>query len=359
MRAARFALLLVLAAPSLAIAAGIGANTSQYIKSRHKPAARAAWKAVDPALASSSLRAVKFAGCGVDNAHALDAITAALRSSPMQPEYALAVVPGSSEGMGHHVAWQQGGGGDSHWVEPNFRSRLRHAFLLLLDGAVGAILISGGSIDAAHPDYNEAVYGYRELISEYGALYKSRTGGKLEDHVVVDPFAIHSEVNVRNGDRLTRLLGLDRNIVVTETGSMKRQGWWFTNAIGGFGLHCEKALGFKLGDMEELAGAPVLKNYAPKSEKDHNGVAPAQYLNSAGSHPEVSYIQSAKPPKKGEAVDTVAIAHFNLATTAQLMAGGDARWDLGQKDAEFGAKTYEPDVNAVNAACGSLGKKLK
>ena len=358
MRAARFALLLLLlAAPSLAIAAGIGVNTSQYIQSKHKPAARPAWKAVDPALASSSLRAVKFPGCGVDNAHALDAIAAALKANPTQPEYALAVVPGSSEGECHHCAWPQRGGGDSHWVEPNFRSRLRHAFLLLLDGAVQAIFISGGSIDGDHADYNEAVYGYRELISEYGALYQSRTGGKLADHVVVDPFAVHSEVNVRNGDRLTRLLGLDRNIVVTETGSMKRQGWWFTHPIGGFEGMCEKRFGHRLGEMEELGGAPVFKNYAPKSEKDHHGVTPAQYLNSAGSHPEVDYIQSAKP--KGEAVDTVAIAHFSLATTAQLMGGGDARWDLGQKDAEFGSKTYKPDVAAVNAACGSLGKKLK
>ena len=55
----------------------------------------------------------------------------------------------------------------------------------------------------------------------------------------------------------------------------------------------------------------------------------------------------------------MAIAHFSLASLAQLMSGGDARWDLGQKDPEFGSKTYKPDVASVNAACGKLGSKLK
>ena len=59
------------------------------------------------------------------------------------------------------------------------------------------------------------------------------------------------------------------------------------------------------------------------------------------------------------AVDTVVIAHFNLRSTSELMAGGDAHWDLGQKDPEYGKKSYAPDFPKVDAACKALGGKLK
>jgi hypothetical protein len=337
-------------------------NVSKYIlkptwASRPRPPRRPEWRGADGRLRSSAIYRFQLDACGVANARAIDRLLAFLRTGPRN-ELALAVVPGSSEGACHHCAWPQRRPGDPHWVEPNFRSRLRHAFLLLLEGVVHSVLISGGSIDKDFPAYNEAIYGFREMVSEYGRRFAERVGGDLAERLIVDPWAIHSEVNVRNGDRLTRLLGLDRNAIVTEVGSMKRQGWWIVetgNAPWSFNAHAKRRFGFRLGDFAELGKAPVLKRYAPRKVADLRGVRPAQYLNSAGSHPEIEYVKSGSGAK---AVDTAVIGHWNLRALDELMQGGDDRWDLGRKDKEFGRRPMlSPDLARIGGACRTLGRR--
>jgi hypothetical protein len=339
-------------------------NASKYIlkptwMSKPKPKRRPDWVGPNASLRTSQIYKLKIEACGVDNARAIERLVAFLKTKSRN-EFALAVVPGSSEGACHHCAWPQRKPKDPHWVEPNFRSRLRHAFLLLLEGVVHSVLISGGSIDKRHPAYNEAIYGFKEMVSEYGRRFAERVGGNLADRLIVDPWAIHSEVNVRNGDRLTRLLGLDRNVIVTEVGSMKRQGWWIVESGGSaivwsFRATAKRKFGFEIGDFAELGKAPVFKRYAPKSVPDRLGVRPAQYLNSAGSHPEIEYIRSGSG---AEAVDTAAIGHWNLRSLGELMQGGDARWDLGKRDKEFGrAVMLPPQLDRVGQACRTLSKR--
>ena len=347
-----FALVSLTLAAAPALAGPVGANVSRYITSSSKPPARPKWAGPAAALLASPIAQFDLPECGVNNRRALDNLVAFLRTNPSM-EYPLAVVPGSSEAACHHCAWIRKA--DPHWVEPNFRSRLRHAFILLLEGVVHTVVISGGSIDPAHPEYNEAVFGARELISEYSAAFAKNvdhSGDKLEDRVIVDPWAIHSEVNVRNGDRLTRLLGLDRNLVVTEVGSIKRQGWYFVHhgAPLAFDHRAKNMFGFALGQFEETDGAPPLKHYLPRNQPDLNGVHPAQYTNSAGNHRELAYVQ--------DGVDTSAIAHWGLRSYKELVDGtGGQRWDVAESEAA--SKDYKPlapDRTKVGRSCATLGR---
>jgi len=335
--------------------ADVARLSSNITSASIRPPARPRWPGPQGDLRAAPIYSFALAPCGVDNRRAIENLLAWLRKGPKN-EYAVALIPGSSEALCHHCSWTRNSR-DPHWVEPNFRSRLRHAFLLLLEGIVHTVVISGGSIDKEHKEYNEAIFGLREMVSEYGARFKQRAadglGDRIEDRLIVDPWAIHSEVNVRNADRLTRLLGLDRNLIVTEVGSIKRQGWYFVNHNTPFAFdHRTKGqFGFEFGEFEELGKAPVLKRYAPKSVLDRNGVRPAQYLNSAGSHPEIEYV-----PK---GVDTAAIAHWKLPTLQLLMDSKRApRWDVAEKEAkERGFKPLPPDLAAVGRSCSTLKRR--
>lgn len=341
-----------LAAPVFA-ANPIAANVSRYISSSSsRPPARPAWPGPSADLAASPIASFQLDDCGVNNRSALDNLLAFLKAKPLM-EYPVAVVPGSSEGACHHCSWTRKQ--DPHWVEPNFRSRLRHAFILLTEGVVHTVVISGGSIDKDHPEYNEAVFGFRELISEYGGRFVKNLDGshdRLEDRVIVDPWAIHSEVNVRNGDRLTRLLGLDRNLVVTEVGSIKRQGWYFVHHSMPFAFdHRAKSMfGFSLGQFEETDGAQPLKHYQPRNVVDRVGTHPAQYTNSAGNHPELEYVK--------QGVDTSAIAHWGLRSLRELTARGGQRWDVGDAEAHgAGFVQLAPDKAAIGKSCKTLQRR--
>ena len=347
-------LALLLASPAgLGAAPPLAADVSRYITSSgDRPPKRPAWKGPLPGLESSPLNHYASGRCGVDNERAIANLLAFLKTHPIN-EYALAIVPGSSEARCHHCSWTRAD--DPHWVEPNFRSRLRHAFLLLQEGVVHSAFISGGPIDKDHPEYDEAVFGFREMVSEYSGRFHPAGGSKykLADRIVVEPWAIHSEVNIRNGDRLTRLLGLDRSLVVTEVGSIKRQGWYFVHhgAPLAFDHRAGGQFGYRLGEFEELGVAPVFKRYAPKSMPDRLGVRPAQYLNSAGSHPEIEYI-----PK---GVDTAAIAHWKLRSANELFDHQPGRWDFGAKEIADLAKDPKwmplvPNQDALGKACATL-----
>jgi hypothetical protein len=343
----------MIALAALLLAAPIAADVSKHIDG-DKPGPRPAWAGPSSQLKSSPIHSFELGACGVHNARAIDNLVAFLRTHPKM-EYALALVPGSSEAACHHCSWTRKD--DPHWVEPNYRSRLRHAFLLLYEGVVHTLVISGGSIDPQHPEYNEAVFGFRELISEYGGRWPKNADGshdKLEDRIIVDPWAIHSEVNVRNADRLTRLLGLERNLIVTEVGSIKRQGWYFVHHTAplAFDHRASGQFGFSLGEFGELGGVPVFQRYDKRSQVDSKGVHPAQYTGTGGGHPDFDYIP--------HGVDTAAIAHWQLRSLNELMDGGGQHWDLGKneiaenlsKDPHW--KPLMPDSAKVGHSCTSL-----
>ena len=175
------------------------------------------------------------------------------------PEFWVALVPGSSEANGHHRAWVPKSPDDT-LVEPEYCARLRHAYRLLDAGIVSYVMVSGGSIDDAAPDYNEGLRGRQQLLDECAGAFASSPssgGDALASRVIVDPFAIHSVSNVRNADRVAAFLGLDRLLVVTTSGFAK-QGWWLTNdpLIGSFNSACNSQLGYRLGTFTQLDPGP-------------------------------------------------------------------------------------------------------
>ncbi|HEX3479204.1 MAG TPA: hypothetical protein VHT91_29470, partial [Kofleriaceae bacterium] len=64
--------------------------------------------------------------------------------------------------------------------------------------------------------------GYQHVLDTYEAhwnrVVRPHSGDELRSRLLVDPFAIHSETNIRNCDRLCAHLGLDRNLIATTFG---------------------------------------------------------------------------------------------------------------------------------------------
>ncbi len=336
---------------------GLAANVSNHIiSSKKRPSRPAAWHGPEIYLRDSSIYALNVSHCDVDNARAIERLLTFLRTNPRM-EYPLVVVPGSSEGAGHHTAWPQRKPDDRHWVDPNFRSRLRHAFLLLLRGVAHTVLISGGSIDAAHNEYNEAIYGLRAMLSEYAGRFPASLG-PLSERLIVDPWAIHSEVNVRNGDRLARLIGLDRNLIVTEAG-LFHQTWWFVRSGDktipwSFDHAFANSMGYAPGELQDLNDAPIFQRFAPPYEKDRSGKLPGFWINSAGRTPEIEYVHSSSG---AFATNTAVIAHWGFASLRTL---GDERWDLGPRDKDFKRSPIPPpNFDRIGKACESLRTKLR
>jgi N-acetylmuramoyl-L-alanine amidase len=240
-----------------------------------------AWTAADlPGLRASSI----YLDSDDDNATVLDQFVRDLPAEPNR-EFWIALVPGSSEAKGHHKAWVPPANDDPQrpaLVEPEFKSRLDHAFRLLDEGVVRYILVSGGAVDESAPDYVEGRRGRAQLISDHADDWtrspESRgAGDALGSRVIVDPFAIHSVSNIRNCDRLTALLGLDRNLIVTTAGTFS-QGWWFTHDpwLGSFDDACTSQLGYTLGQFERISPGPSGGNTFGTGKDDNpNIVAPA------------------------------------------------------------------------------------
>jgi hypothetical protein len=196
---------------------------------------------------------------GADNRTPLDRLLQ--RDLPSRPftEFWIALVPGCSEQNGHHRAFVPQKPGDP-LVEPEFLARLHHAYRLLDNDIVQAMVISGGSVDAQAPDYNEALRGREQLLRDRAGDFTSSPaarGDSLASRIIADPFAIHSVSNVRNAARLAILLGLDRLLVVTTKGLFK-QGWWLTGRppIGSFTQAAEAQVGYDLGAFELLDPGP-------------------------------------------------------------------------------------------------------
>jgi hypothetical protein len=176
------------------------------------------------------------------------------RTMGVPREFWIVTVPSSSEQRGHHTAWDRfpdevDGAGHQviHWVEPEYQARLRHAYLLLACGIARYVFISGGSIDPTKPWWNDALAGFQHMIDTYADHWSSLPGSitagidghahELKQRLIVDPWAIHSETNIRNGSRLSAALDLERTLISTTYGGKAAQGQWFT--MGGFSAWCE------------------------------------------------------------------------------------------------------------------------
>lgn len=208
---------------------------------------------------------------GPANARALDAF-ARERNTVAPRDLWLAVVPGASEQWGHHRAPPARSDADGTRVSDQFLSRIDHAMSLLTRDVVRYVLISGGSVDARRPEYNEALRGRAALLARHAARW---TGpGALQDRVLVDPVACHSTTNLRNAARLAVQLGLDRVVIATSMPptpilwprllpliGQTNQGWYFLHhRVSTFDWRCRRTLGYALGCFEWFApdGTPAI-----------------------------------------------------------------------------------------------------
>jgi hypothetical protein len=164
-------------------------------------------------------------------------------------------VPGTSEQWGHHKAPPPDVEAGGARLSDEFRKRLDDASALLQAGAVRFILVSGGAVDPDRPHYVESERGREYLLETYASSWPE---GDLSDRILVDPLALHSTTNVRNADKLSVDLGLNRNLVVTTmpTGSTlsaadyATQGFYFLfHKVSSFDARCQADLGYVLGEF--------------------------------------------------------------------------------------------------------------
>lgn len=182
-----------------------------------------------------------------DHSTVVDKLLGELEVAFTSQEFWIVNVPSCSEQIAPHRAWNRAPepdpGGSRHWVEPEYRAKLRAAYLLLASGIARYIFISGGEIDteaAYHQPsgpiypYIDALFGKQELLELYRSHWNSvprafrrdlrtpDTGvgalDPLEMRILVDPYALHTETNVRNCDRFCAHVGLDRNLIATSFG---------------------------------------------------------------------------------------------------------------------------------------------
>jgi hypothetical protein len=199
------------------------------------------------------------------------AITLFLTERTTQPDRDLwlALVPGTSEQWGHHKAPPLGIEARGTRLSNEFRHRLDDAWSLLEAGVVRFILVSGGAVDPDRPDYIESERGRDHLLQTYAARWHE---GDLPARILVDPLALHSTTNVRNADKLSVDIGLNRNLIVTTmpTGATltaadyATQGFYFLfHKISTFDARCRSDFGYALGEfsLHESAsrtGTPVI-----------------------------------------------------------------------------------------------------
>jgi len=297
------------------------------------------------ALTATELFKFSIPACGISNTVAINRLINWLRTGPRN-EYALALVPGTSERTGHHSAWVSAPI-DSHWVEPEYRARLRQAYLLLREGIVHSLVLSGGSIDFNHQEYNEAVSGYREMIAAYAADFRRSAaahGDTLQQRIIVDPYAFHSWTNPRNTDRLSLWLGLDRNLIVTTAGD-NTQGWWYVN-------HDHVAHTWLTGSIRFVALDGISRSklgYTLGSFGQLGGPTTSVFGTGESSRPVLPLVRNYRrlvrgAPADGAFISTMAIAHWNL--NPETMR--DPKWDVGANEHDG----WPPDKSAIAAACG-------
>lgn len=167
-------------------------------------------------------------------------------ASGVERRYWLALVPGTSEQWGHHKAPPLG-----VMVSDEFATRLDRAADLLTRGEIAFIVVSGGSVDAERPDYNEAERGRAYLIER----------GVAAQRVFIDPYAEHSTTNVRNADKLAVQLGLDRILIITTMpegatlapSDVATQGYYFLyHQVTSFDARAQGDVGYSLGSFSRV-----------------------------------------------------------------------------------------------------------
>jgi hypothetical protein len=210
-----------------------------------------------PTQLSDSLRAGPL---GAINARVLARLHAELRATPGRDQW-MVVVPGESEHWGHHRAPPREEEARGVRIGMEFQLRLERAFRLLERDIVRYVLISGGSIDASRPDYNESHRGREVMLARYGRHFRD---GALEDRILLDPEAHHSTTNLRNAAKLCVELGIDRMLIATTMPPtpllwpvlvpvlyQTSQGWYFLHhRVSTFDWRCRRELGYTLGTFE-------------------------------------------------------------------------------------------------------------
>lgn len=171
------------------------------------------------ALIPSSISPVAPGSLRAINQPVLEHLDEARRSEPEpsapSPEHWLALIPGTSEEWGHHRAPPPEVEARGQRVSSEFAERLDLGYRLLTAGAAHLLLISGGAVDAARPDYIEAERGRDYLLRRYAASWSGER--PLAEHLLVDPLAQTTPENVRNADKLAIELGLSRLLILTTT----------------------------------------------------------------------------------------------------------------------------------------------
>lgn len=207
--------------------------------------------AVSP-VAPGSLRAI--------NQPVLERLDEEPRSEPepgtSSPAHWLALIPGTSEEWGHHRAPPPAVEARGQLLSAEFAERLDLGYRLLTAGAAHLLLISGGAVDAARPDYIEAERGRDYLLRRYAASWSGKR--PLAEHLLVDPLAQTTPENVRNADKLAIELGLSRLLILTTTPQratlsprdLATQGYYLLqHETSTFDSRCRSELGYTLGSF--------------------------------------------------------------------------------------------------------------
>lgn len=219
---------------------------------------------IDGAVPSASLQA---SALWADNQAPAELLVSEREALPAQDLW-LAVVPGASEQWGHHRAPPASDDPDDTLISDEFRARLDMAWLFLASGVVRFVLVSGGAVDASRPDYVEALRGRAYLIAAHGDAWSGP--GALGDRILIDPLAEHSTTNLRNADKLSVDLGLNRNLIVTTmpTGNslsvsgLRAQGFFLLgHTLDSFDLLCLNSFGYTLGGFDLFSTRDQHGNY--------------------------------------------------------------------------------------------------
>lgn len=160
---------------------------------------------------------------------------------PLQ-KYWIALVPGSSEQWGHHKAPPAQLEKQNIFISDDFKNRLNQAAILLQNGIVRFILVSGGAVDSERPDYVEAYRGADYLRS----VIKDTS---LHSRILIDSFAFTSVTNIRNAEKLCVDLGLDHYLIVSRAFF---QSSYFLFHHFGFDRRSKKMIGYTLGEFTRI-----------------------------------------------------------------------------------------------------------
>lgn len=185
----------------------------------------------------------------------------------------LGLVLGTSEQWGHHTAPPYEVEARGQRISDEFRTRLDRAFRILVSNSLQFLLLSGGAIDSARPDYVEAERAREYLIATYEATWHSQrpAAGPLTERLLLDPLAQSTPTNVRNADKLAVDMGLNQLLVITtmperstlSVTDLASQGYYLLyHSTSTFDSRSELELGYTLGAFS-LRSVPTSEGDEP------------------------------------------------------------------------------------------------